>query len=82
MEVDSKLILASLTSVVLTAISAFKFLPILGRYVVDNFEGTATEEQKKKWRWSESATPVMPGDGSRSGPPRRTLTAEEQSRLV
>ncbi|KAG9853652.1 fructosyl amino acid oxidase, partial [Aureobasidium melanogenum] len=61
---------------------AFKFLPVLGRYVVDNFEGTASAEQKEKWKWSESAAPIMPGDGSRGGPPRRILTVEEQSRLV
>lgn len=62
--------------------SAFKFLPILGRYVVDTIEGKASLEQKEKWRWSENATPIMPGDGSRGGPPRRVLTAEEQSHLV
>ncbi|KAG9568209.1 fructosyl amino acid oxidase, partial [Aureobasidium melanogenum] len=61
---------------------AFKLLPILGRYVVDNFEGTASEEQQKKWEWPESATPIMPGDGSRGGPSRRVLTAEEQSHMV
>lgn len=72
----------SSTSTILIAISAFKFLPILGRYVVDNFEGIASSEQKEKWKWSEGATPIMPGDGSRGGPPRRVLTAEEQSRLV
>ncbi|THY83983.1 fructosyl amino acid oxidase [Aureobasidium pullulans] len=60
---------------------AFKFLPILGRYVADNFEGTASEEQRKKWAWSESAEPIMPGDGSRGGPERRVLTKEEQACL-
>ncbi|THY21226.1 fructosyl amino acid oxidase [Aureobasidium pullulans] len=60
---------------------AFKFLPILGRYVADNFEGTASEEQRKKWAWSETAEPIMPGDGSRGGPERRVLTEEEQARL-
>jgi sarcosine oxidase/L-pipecolate oxidase len=62
--------------------SAFKFLPILGQYIVDSFEGVAPAEQKEKWKWSESATPIMPGDGSRGGPPRRVMTKEEQSRLV
>jgi sarcosine oxidase/L-pipecolate oxidase len=65
----------------LTTNSAFKFMPILGRYVVDSFEGIASAEQKEKWRWVESATPIMPGDGSRGGPPRRVLTKEEQSQL-
>ncbi|KAI5245640.1 fructosyl amino acid oxidase [Aureobasidium subglaciale] len=60
---------------------AFKFLPILGSYVADNFEGTASEEQTKKWAWTESAEPIMPGDGSRGGPARRVLTKEEQAKL-
>jgi len=62
--------------------SAFKFLPILGRYVVDSFEGVASSEQKEKWKWADRATPIMPGDGSRGGPPRRVLTKEEQSQLI
>ncbi|KAI4721489.1 fructosyl amino acid oxidase [Aureobasidium sp. EXF-10727] len=61
---------------------AFKFLPILGRYVVDSFEGVASAEQKEKWRWSKSAESIMPGDGSRGGPPRRVLTQGEQLRLM
>jgi sarcosine oxidase/L-pipecolate oxidase len=65
----------------LTIISAFKFLPVLGRYVVDSFERAAPAEQKEKWKWAKSATPIMPGDGSRGGPPRRVLTKEEQSQL-
>ncbi|OJJ82296.1 uncharacterized protein ASPGLDRAFT_27159 [Aspergillus glaucus CBS 516.65] len=28
----------------------FKFLPVLGRYIADSFEGSASEEQKRKWR--------------------------------
>jgi sarcosine oxidase/L-pipecolate oxidase len=66
----------------LTINSAFKFLPILGQYVANSFEGVASVEQKKKWQWSENATPIMPGDGSRGGPPRRVLTKEEQSHLA
>jgi sarcosine oxidase/L-pipecolate oxidase len=66
----------------LTINSAFKFLPILGQYVADSFESIASAEQKEKWKWLESATPIMPGDGSRGGPPRRVLTKEEQSHLV
>ncbi|KAI5204439.1 fructosyl amino acid oxidase [Aureobasidium subglaciale] len=60
---------------------AFKFLPILGGCVADNFEGKAPEEQKKKWTWTESAEPIIPGDGSRGGPVRRILTKEEQAQL-
>lgn len=66
----------------LTAISAFKFLPVLGQYVADSFEGVASAEQKEKWKWAESAAPIMPGDGSRGGPPRRVLTKEEQLQLT
>jgi sarcosine oxidase/L-pipecolate oxidase len=66
---------------VLTDNSAFKFLPILGHYVADSFEGVESAEQNEKWKWSESATPIMPGDGSRGGPARRVLTKEEQSHL-
>ncbi|KAI4762471.1 fructosyl amino acid oxidase [Aureobasidium sp. EXF-3400] len=65
----------------LIVISAFKFLPVLGRYVVDSLEGVASAEQKEKWKWAKRATPIMPGDGSRGGPPRRVLTKEEQSQL-
>ncbi|THX46032.1 fructosyl amino acid oxidase [Aureobasidium pullulans] len=60
---------------------AFKFLPILGRYIADNFEGTASGEQRKKWAWLETAEPIMPGDGSRGGPERRVLTKKEQALL-
>jgi len=53
----------------------------LGRYIADNFEGTASEEQRKKWAWLETAEPIMPGDGSRGGPERRVLTKKEQALL-
>ena len=62
--------------------SAFKFLPILGRYVADAFELKAPEEQKLKWAWKPSAEPISKGDGSRGGPPRRrALSSEEQAHL-
>ncbi|KAJ5367946.1 FAD dependent oxidoreductase [Penicillium cataractarum] len=60
---------------------AFKFLPVLGRYVADSFEGKASETQKKKWKLGRSSAPISRGDGSRGGPPRRALNAEELSRL-
>lgn len=61
--------------------SAFKFLPVLGRYVADVFDSTASQEQKDKWSWKGTAAPILKGDGSRGGPPRRLLTKAEQARL-
>ncbi|KAJ4288649.1 hypothetical protein N0V90_011886 [Kalmusia sp. IMI 367209] len=60
---------------------AFKFLPVLGRYVVDAFEGNAVEEQLSKWGWKPSSEPISKGDGSRGGPPRRQLTTSELTKL-
>ncbi|WYZ35453.1 hypothetical protein EsH8_X_000100 [Colletotrichum jinshuiense] len=63
---------------------AFKFLPILGKYVADCFEGTAPEALRQQWRLSVSDDEeemTMLGDGSRAGPPRRVLTREEQAKL-
>ncbi|RJE21839.1 Fructosyl amino acid oxidase [Aspergillus sclerotialis] len=62
---------------------AFKFLPILGRYVADRFEGRLSSEIKHKWRLRlpEGEGKVKIGDGSRAGPPLRVLTMEEQSKL-
>ncbi|KZF23062.1 FAD dependent oxidoreductase [Xylona heveae TC161] len=60
---------------------AFKFLPALGRHIVDNFEHKASTEQKEKWAWKPTSTPISKGDGSRGGPPRRVLRRDEQARL-
>lgn len=62
-------------------LSAFKFLPIIGRYVVDAFEMKASEEQNAKWAWTPGTEPISKGDGSRGGPPRRSLSSEERARL-
>lgn len=70
-----------LKDTVLTLSSAFKFLPVLGRYVADSFEGKATDYQKNKWAWKQLSLPISRGDGSRGGPPRRSLRREEQARL-
>ena len=61
--------------------SGFKFLPVLGRYIADCFEGTATQEVKEKWKLpspSHTREKINVNDGSRRGPPRRTLRKEEQ----
>ncbi|OJK01864.1 hypothetical protein ASPACDRAFT_1865519 [Aspergillus aculeatus ATCC 16872] len=60
---------------------AFKFLPVLGRYVADSLELTASAEQRQKWAWPVAPQPIASGDGSRGGPPRRRLTPEERARL-
>ncbi|KAL0938427.1 fructosyl amino acid [Colletotrichum truncatum] len=63
---------------------AFKFLPVLGRYITDCFEEKASGELRHKWRLRESdgkSEELKLGDGSRGGPPLRKLTAAEQSKL-
>ncbi|KAJ4163894.1 hypothetical protein LMH87_005597 [Akanthomyces muscarius] len=61
----------------------FKFLPVLGRYIVDCLENKASETLRHKWRMrpESDASEIKIGDGSRGGPPLRTLTALEQSKL-
>ncbi|RFU26530.1 hypothetical protein B7463_g9798, partial [Scytalidium lignicola] len=62
----------------------FKFLPILGRYIVDCFEGKAAAEVRQKWKLESSSVasgPMVCNDGSRRGPPRRLLSAQEQAKL-
>ncbi|KAK5191996.1 hypothetical protein LTR99_006660 [Exophiala xenobiotica] len=62
----------------------YKFLPVLGRYIADCFEGTAMAEVQQKWRLPPFATregKITAGDGSRRGPPRRMLDRSEQAKL-
>lgn len=63
--------------------SGFKFLPILGKYIADCFEGTAPESLRTKWRLNPGSGQAMdmPGDGSRAGPPLRALKSQEQAKL-
>ncbi|KAH6662673.1 FAD dependent oxidoreductase [Plectosphaerella plurivora] len=63
---------------------AFKFLPVLGRYVSDCFEDKAPAEVRRQWRFratTESTEGFKTGDGSRGGPPLRVLSAQEQAKL-
>ncbi|KAL6702383.1 hypothetical protein ACN47E_002349 [Coniothyrium glycines] len=60
---------------------AFKFLPVIGRYIADAFEGIASDEQNLKWAWKPASEPISKGDGSRGGPPRRQLTGLELAKL-
>ncbi|KFZ16085.1 hypothetical protein V501_02400 [Pseudogymnoascus sp. VKM F-4519 (FW-2642)] len=58
---------------------AFKFLPILGTYTCDVFEGLAPKSLCQKWACKAGDKDVlMHGDGSRGGPPRRHLQDWEQ----
>lgn len=64
--------------------SAFKFMPVLGRYVADCFENLADEALRHKWRFRSSTKEEIKsfkGDGSRGGPPRRELDRKETAKL-
>lgn len=64
--------------------SGFKFLPVLGKYIVDCLENKAPKELRWKWRLrlpSGIDEKVKIGDGSRGGPPLRILTVAEQAKL-
>ncbi|KAF5005370.1 hypothetical protein FDECE_8182 [Fusarium decemcellulare] len=63
---------------------AFKFLPVLGRYITDCFENKAPEEIRQQWRLKlPDGKPESPmaGDGSRGGPPHRVMSRSEQAKL-
>ncbi|KAH6681568.1 FAD dependent oxidoreductase [Halenospora varia] len=61
---------------------AFKFLPVLGRYVADVFEGVASQEMKNKWSYANAMNgSPSKGDGSRGGPKRRNLNVTERANL-
>lgn len=67
-----------------SCLSAFKFLPVLGRYTADCFENTAPADIRHKWRLRKlrgGMKGAKYGDGSRGGPPLRILTREEQAKL-
>lgn len=64
--------------------SAFKFLPVLGKYVVQGFERTLPADLEKKWRFKmeyKDQENSFHGDGSRGGPVRREFTQQEKARL-
>ncbi|KAI5800882.1 FAD dependent oxidoreductase [Pyronema domesticum] len=43
----------------------FKFLPIIGRHIVDILEGVEGAEYKTKWKWPQQRELVVTKDGSR-----------------
>jgi sarcosine oxidase / L-pipecolate oxidase len=65
--------------------SAFKFLPVLGKYIADCYEDKAPQELRHKWRFrqrdGQQDEQLKAGDGSRAGPAYRVLTPTEQAKL-
>ncbi|KAL1850045.1 hypothetical protein Plec18167_008254 [Paecilomyces lecythidis] len=62
----------------------FKFLPVLGKYITDCFENKASAEMRERWKLekgNQTTGPMVCNDGSRRGPARRLLTAQEQAKL-
>ncbi|KAF2156376.1 FAD dependent oxidoreductase [Myriangium duriaei CBS 260.36] len=63
----------------------FKFLPVLGRYIADCFEGIASPEVRERWKLNApigKEGKIAVHDGSRRGPPRRVIHEDERSRLI
>ncbi|KAJ5170040.1 uncharacterized protein N7500_002823 [Penicillium coprophilum] len=61
---------------------AFKFLPVIGKYIVGSFQRKLSQELLDKWKFPTQFRErfqgeVFTGDGSRGGPERRELTAQE-----
>ncbi|KIV78241.1 hypothetical protein PV11_09977 [Exophiala sideris] len=59
----------------------FKFLPVLGQYIADCFEGTASAEVQRKWQLpspTKAKQKIVVNDGSRRGPPRRMLDSNDR----
>ncbi|KAH7086449.1 FAD dependent oxidoreductase [Paraphoma chrysanthemicola] len=62
----------------------FKFLPVLGKCVVQGFERTLPLELAQKWRFRmeyRDREETFHGDGSRGGPARREFTPQEKAML-
>lgn len=65
--------------------SAFKFLPLLGRYVVDSMHRSLPAHLADKWKFrgrQQSASDTWEGDGSRGGPARRELSPVEEMQVA
>lgn len=64
--------------------SAFKFLPVMPKYVGDAFRKQLPDHLAKKWRFRkeyQNDKEAFLGDGSRGGPERREFNIEEKSKL-
>ncbi|KAI8933130.1 hypothetical protein NX059_009771 [Plenodomus lindquistii] len=63
---------------------AFKFLPVLGKYVVQGFQRSLEGGLAAKWQFKteyRDQQNEFHGDGSRGGPLRRELTMKEKANL-
>ncbi|KAJ5526079.1 hypothetical protein N7494_012729 [Penicillium frequentans] len=63
---------------------AFKFLPVIGKYIVGSFQQSLPHDLLKKWKFPTQFKEAFQGDafagdGSRGGPERRELTNNERS---
>ncbi|KAJ5206540.1 hypothetical protein N7472_002988 [Penicillium cf. griseofulvum] len=61
---------------------AFKFLPVIGKHIVGSFQRKLSRGLLDKWKFPTQFRErfqgeVFTGDGSRGGPERRELTAQE-----
>ncbi|KAL4805778.1 FAD dependent oxidoreductase [Aspergillus unguis] len=73
---------------------AFKFLPVIGKYIAGAFQRTLSPELTEKWKfhteYRDSARESLftgdasrkGGDGSRGGPARREFSPEERDTLL
>lgn len=64
--------------------SAFKFLPVIGKYIVGSLQRNLSQDLLGKWHFptqfrGEFRDNAFAGDGSRGGPERRELTPGEHS---
>ncbi|RHZ67196.1 NAD(P)/FAD-dependent oxidoreductase [Aspergillus thermomutatus] len=62
---------------------AFKFLPVLGKYIVGSIERKLPRELLEKWKFpiqfrERFQGDAFQGDGSRGGPERREMTLQER----
>lgn len=64
--------------------SAFKFLPVIGKYIVGSLQRKLSNKLLSKWSFPTKyrerfQNEIFLGDGSRGGPERRELTMSERS---
>lgn len=64
--------------------SAFKFMPVLAKYMGQAIHKTLPEKLSEKWRFRmdfQGKDDAFQGDGSRGGPLRRKLNRQESAKL-
>jgi sarcosine oxidase/L-pipecolate oxidase len=67
-----------------TTDSAFKFLPVMPKYVGQAFNQNLPAHLAKKWRFRteyQDDVEAFLGDGSRGGPERREFNMQEKAKL-